>query len=57
MLAVAKCALIKKKEKNFLINKEIQNGSGAKSYMKKGCLKSGEMHKYLVIYWEAISHV
>ncbi len=34
-------------KKNFLIYKEIQMGSGAKSYMRKGFL----------IYEEAVSHV
>jgi hypothetical protein len=35
----------KKEEKFFLINKEIQMGSGAKSYMRKGFLIYEEMHK------------
>jgi hypothetical protein len=40
-----------KKETNiFLINKEIQIGSVAKSYMRKGFLLHEEMRKYLVIY-------
>jgi hypothetical protein len=47
----------KKGRKVFLIYKEIQSGSGAKSYMRKGFLKYGEMHKYLVIYGEAVSHI
>ncbi len=34
-----------KKKKNFLIYKEIQMGSGAKSYMRKGFLKYEEMLK------------
>jgi hypothetical protein len=39
-----------KKEKNiFLIYKEIQKGSGAKSYMMKGFLTYEEMRKYSVI--------
>jgi hypothetical protein len=41
-------ALIKK-EKKFLIYKEIQMGSGAKSYMRKGFLIYEEMRKYLVM--------
>jgi hypothetical protein len=32
-------------------------GSGAKSYMSKGFLIYEEMHKYLVINEEAVSHV
>jgi hypothetical protein len=32
----------KKERKNFLIYEEIQSGSGAKSYMRKGFLKYGE---------------
>jgi hypothetical protein len=32
-------------------------GSVAKSYMRKGFLINEEMHKYLVIYEEAVSHV
>ncbi len=36
------------KENNiFLIYKEIQVGSGAKSYMRKGFLIYEEMHKYV----------
>jgi hypothetical protein len=36
----------KKENKLFLIYKEIQMGSGAKSYMRKGFLIYEEMHKY-----------
>ncbi len=36
----------KKEYKIFLIYKEIQMGSGAKSYMRKGFLIYEEMHKY-----------
>jgi hypothetical protein len=46
-----------KKKKIFLIYKEIQMGAVAKSHMRKGFLKYEEMHKYLVIYEEAISHI
>ncbi len=42
--------LIKKKRKIFLVYKEIQMGSVAKSYMRKGFLRYEEMRKYLVIY-------
>ncbi len=44
-----------KKEKK--IYKEIQEGSGAQSHMRKGFLKYEGMRKYLVIYEEAISHI
>jgi hypothetical protein len=46
----------KKEKKIFLIYKEIQIGSVAKSYMRKGFLIYEEMLKYLVIYEEAVSH-
>jgi hypothetical protein len=36
----------KKENKTFLIYREIQMGSGAKSYMRKGFLIYEEMHKY-----------
>ncbi len=36
---------------------DIQKGSGAKSYMRKGFLIYEVMHKYLVIYEEAVSHI
>jgi hypothetical protein len=42
-------AQIKKEKKIFLIYKEIQMGSGAMSYMRKGFLIYEEMRKYLVI--------
>jgi hypothetical protein len=48
--------LIKKKKKIFLINKEIQMGAVAKSYMRKNFLIYEEMRKYLVICEEAVSH-
>jgi hypothetical protein len=35
----------KKENKTFLIYKEIQMGSGAKSYLRKGFLIYEEMHK------------
>ncbi len=37
----------KKENKIFLICKEIQMGSGAKSYMRKDFLIHGEMRKYM----------
>ncbi len=49
-------ALIKKRNKIYLIYKEIQKGTVAKSYMRKGFLIYEEMRKYLVIYEEAVSH-
>ncbi len=45
------------KKQIFLIYKEIQQGSGAKSYMRKGFLIYEEMRKYLVIYGDPISHI
>ena len=41
----------------FLLYKEIQIGSVAKSYMRKGFLIYEEMHKYLVIYEEDFGHI
>jgi hypothetical protein len=37
--------------------KEVQMGSGAKSYMRKDFLIYEEMHKYFTIYEEAVSHI
>ncbi len=48
---------VKKEKKISLIYKEIQMGSGAKSYMRKGFLIYEELRKYLVIYVEAVSHI
>ncbi len=51
---------LKKKENEiFLIFKDIQMGSGAKSYMRKGFLIYEEMRKYFTIYEEAVtvSHI
>jgi hypothetical protein len=47
----------KKENKIFLIYKEIQMGSGAKSYLRKGFLIYEEMLKFFPIYEEAISHM
>jgi hypothetical protein len=47
----------KKQNKIFLIYQEIQMGSGAKSYMRKGFLIYEEMHKFFPIYEEAVSHI
>ncbi len=41
----------KKENKIFLIYKEIQMGSGAKSYVRKGYLIYEEMHKYFHHIW------
>jgi hypothetical protein len=46
-----------KKEKKIFLCKDIQKGSGAKLYMRKGFLIYEEMCKYLVIYEEAVSHI
>jgi hypothetical protein len=42
---------------DFLTYKEIQMGSGAKSYMRKGFLICKEMRKFFSIYEEAVSHI
>jgi hypothetical protein len=48
----------KKEKKIFLIYKEVQIGSVAKSYMRRGILIYEEMRKYLTtIYEEAVSHL
>jgi hypothetical protein len=47
----------KKKTNIFLIYKEIQMGSVAKLYMRRGFLLYEEMRKYLTIYEEAVSHI
>ncbi len=47
----------KKGNEIFLIYKESQMGSVAKSYNRKGFLIYEEMRKYLTIYEEAISHI
>ncbi len=46
----------KKEKQIFLIYKEIQNGTVAKSYMRKGFLIYEEIRKYLAIYedWRPI---
>jgi hypothetical protein len=48
---------VKKENKIFLLYKEIQMGSGAKSYMRKGFLIFVEMRKFFTIYEEALSHI
>jgi hypothetical protein len=47
----------KKENRIFLIHKEIQMGSGAKSYVRKGFLIYEEIHKYFTINEEAVSHI
>ncbi len=50
--------LIKKKTKfSSYTYKEIQIGSSAKSYMRKGFLQYEEMRKFFTIYEEAVSHI
>jgi hypothetical protein len=56
-VGLATLSLIKKKKKNFLIYKEIQNGSGAKSYMRKGFLIYIRKCAKIIIYEEAVSHI
>jgi hypothetical protein len=47
----------KKENKTFLKYKDIQMGSGAKSYMRKGFIIYVEMRKFFPIYEEAVSHI
>jgi hypothetical protein len=47
----------KKEKKMFLIYKEIQSGTVAKSFMRKGFLIYEEMRKYFPMYEEAVSHI
>jgi hypothetical protein len=47
----------KKDKEIFLIHQEIQMGSGAKSYLRKGFLIYEEMRKYFTIYEEDIGHI
>jgi hypothetical protein len=47
----------KKENKIFFVYKEIQMGSGAKSYMRKGFLIYEEIRKFFPIYEEAVSHI
>jgi hypothetical protein len=47
----------KKEKEIFLKYKEVQMGSVAKSYMRKGFLIYEEMRKYLTTYEEAVSHI
>ncbi len=47
----------KKDNKIFLLYEEIQMGSGAKSYMRKGFLIYEEMRKFFTIYEEAVSQI
>jgi hypothetical protein len=47
---------LKKGKHFFLIYKEIQMGSGAQSYMRKGFLYE-EMRKFFPIYEEIVSHI
>jgi hypothetical protein len=46
-----------KKNEVYLIYKENQMGSVAKSYMRKGFLIYEEMRKYFTIYEEAVRHI
>jgi hypothetical protein len=47
----------KKENKIFLIYKEIQMGSGAKLYIRKGFLIYEEMRNFFPIYEETASHI
>jgi hypothetical protein len=46
-----------KKEKIFLINKEIQNGAVAKSYITNGLLIYGDIFEHFLIYQEALPQI
>jgi hypothetical protein len=48
---------VKKEKKIFLIYREIQKGSSAKSYITKGSLIYEEMPKDLVINEGTVSHI
>jgi hypothetical protein len=47
----------KKDNKIFVIYKEIQMVSGAKSYMRKGFLIYEEINTFFTIYEEVFSHI
>jgi hypothetical protein len=47
----------KKEKEIFLINKEIQIGSVAESYMREGFQIYEEVRRYLTIYETAVSHI
>ncbi len=47
----------KKENQIFLIDKEIQSGGVAKSYMRKGFLIYEETGKYFTIYEEVVRHI
>jgi hypothetical protein len=55
--AAAELGYTDEENKIFLIYKEIQMGSGAKLYMRKGFLINEKMRKYFTIYEEAVSHI
>jgi hypothetical protein len=50
------CYTDKKENEVFLTYKKIQMGAVLKSYMTNGLLIYEEMHKYLTICDEAVSH-
>jgi hypothetical protein len=56
VVSLAQCT-DKKENKIFLIYKEIQSGTDAKSYMRKGFLIYEEMRKYFPICEEAVCHI
>jgi hypothetical protein len=47
----------KKENQIFLIDREIQSGAVAKSYIRTGFLIYEEMRKYFPIYEEAVNHM
>ncbi len=47
----------KKEKQIFLIYKEIQNGSVAKSYMTNGLIIYGDIFSHFLIYYEVLPHI
>ncbi len=47
----------KKENQNFPIDKEIQNGAVAKSYIPNGLLIYEEIFPHFLIYWETLPHI
>jgi hypothetical protein len=48
---------MEKEKKIFLINKEIQKGAVAKSYMTNGLLTYGQIFAHFLIDWEALPYI
>jgi hypothetical protein len=54
--AIGRIGTDKKEYKIFLI-KEIQMGSGAKSYVRNSSLTYEEIRQFFTLYEEAVSHI